>query len=67
MVIENSVRCPEHRFAVAFGIPRDPEAGLNVISDGLNALLQSKKVVSGLRQWRDWLELRRDFDVVTTP
>jgi hypothetical protein len=65
MVIEDAVGGADHGFAVAFRIPRQAKAGLDVVGIGLDSLLQSQEVVSCQRKCIRRLELRCKLDVVT--
>jgi hypothetical protein len=66
VVVEDAIRSPEYRLAVAAGVESDADARLKVVSGGLNAFLQPQGLVGGPRQRRgDRLQCGRQFDVVT--
>ncbi len=64
MIVEHSVGGANHGLAIAFRVPRQPDARLNVVGIGLDAFLQSQHVVSGQAPAVGRSELGRELDVV---
>src|SRR5579871_3013261 len=68
MVIEYSIRCADDCFTVPLGIPRHPEAWLNVVGVGLNSFLQAQQAIrrsrESLRRLEGWRYLNVIADAV---
>src|SRR6266496_210422 len=67
MIIEDTVRGTDHGFAIALGIPSQPDAWLEVILVGLDAFLYSESVIGGERQALRRFEPWRKLNVVANP
>src|SRR5580698_2117724 len=65
MVIEQSKRSADYRFAVSLWIPRNSDARLNIVGIGLYTFLQAQQVIGRKGEPLRRLELWREFHVVT--
>src|SRR5262249_32101677 len=64
VVIKHPVGSAHDSFSVAVGIPGHAESWLKVIRIGLNALLQSQRLIRGKSQTLRRLELGGKFNVI---
>ena len=64
MIVEDAVGAADDRFAVAFGIPRQPNARSEVVLVVLDALLNAERIVSSSCQSCRRGELRTKLYVV---